>query len=224
VTRPAPRNAAIRGEPRSVGSARARDPLSREVRLLGALLGQVIAEQEGPAALLLVERVRGLAIALRRRQEARRTRRILDQTLVRRYDVGSSRARPRLQRLLPAQSHWAEEKERALRTFSGVVARRGPQGGRLIERVVLFACKPLPSWPPPDLMDRAALVERNRGAGDLDGPGSPPTRDARRRNVLIALRRDLRPSSTVRTTPRLTPDRTTREGPASGLREEIRVL
>ncbi|HYN47970.1 MAG TPA: phosphoenolpyruvate carboxylase, partial [Candidatus Nanopelagicales bacterium] len=50
-----------------MGTARARDPLAREVRLLGALLGQVIAEQEGAAALDLVERVRGRAIALRRR-------------------------------------------------------------------------------------------------------------------------------------------------------------
>jgi phosphoenolpyruvate carboxylase len=64
---PSSRNKAIRAEPRSVATARARDPLPREVRLLGALLGQVMAEQEGPAALDLVERVRGRAIALRRR-------------------------------------------------------------------------------------------------------------------------------------------------------------
>ena len=63
----APRqNVAVRAEPRSVGSSGARDPLAREVRLLGALLGQVIAEQEGEAALDLVERVRGRTIALRR--------------------------------------------------------------------------------------------------------------------------------------------------------------
>ncbi len=67
MPRPGPPNQAIRAEPRSVGTARARDPLAREVRLLGALLGQVIAEQEGPAALDLVERVRAHAIALRRR-------------------------------------------------------------------------------------------------------------------------------------------------------------
>ncbi|MFH0750883.1 MAG: phosphoenolpyruvate carboxylase [Chloroflexota bacterium] len=66
MPRPIQPNQAIRAEPRSVGTARARDPLAREVRLLGALLGQVIAEQEGPAALDLVERVRGRAIALRR--------------------------------------------------------------------------------------------------------------------------------------------------------------
>ena len=67
MPRSGPPNQAIRAEPRSVGTAHARDPLAREVRLLGALLGQVIAEQEGPAALDLVERVRGRAIALRRR-------------------------------------------------------------------------------------------------------------------------------------------------------------
>ncbi len=62
----AARNAAVRAEPRSLGSARARDPLAREVRLLGALLGQVLAEQEGAPALELVERVRERTIALRR--------------------------------------------------------------------------------------------------------------------------------------------------------------
>jgi phosphoenolpyruvate carboxylase len=49
-----------------VGLARARDPLAREVRLLEALLGEVLAEQEGPAAFELVERVRRRAVALRR--------------------------------------------------------------------------------------------------------------------------------------------------------------
>ena len=63
VARP---NVAVRAEPRSVGSAGARDPLTREVRLLGALLGQVLAEQEGAPALELVERVRERTIALRR--------------------------------------------------------------------------------------------------------------------------------------------------------------
>jgi len=66
MARSAAPNPARRAEPRSIGTARARDPLAREVRLLGALLGQVIAEQEGPAALDLVERVRGRAIAVRR--------------------------------------------------------------------------------------------------------------------------------------------------------------
>ncbi len=58
-------NPAVRAEPRSIGSAGAQDPLRVEVRLLGALLGQVLVEQGGPELLELVERVRGRAIALR---------------------------------------------------------------------------------------------------------------------------------------------------------------
>jgi phosphoenolpyruvate carboxylase len=53
---------ARRAEPRSIGSAGARDPLAREVKLLGALLGQVIVEQEGPELFELVEQLRRAAI------------------------------------------------------------------------------------------------------------------------------------------------------------------
>ena len=59
-------NAAVRAEPRGVGTFGARDPLAREVKLLGALLGQVIVEQEGADALDLVEQVRRATIAIRR--------------------------------------------------------------------------------------------------------------------------------------------------------------
>jgi phosphoenolpyruvate carboxylase len=58
-------NAAVRAEPKAVGSAGSADPLSREVKLFGALLGQVIAEQGGPAMLELVERCRVASIAFR---------------------------------------------------------------------------------------------------------------------------------------------------------------
>ncbi|HKF86005.1 MAG TPA: phosphoenolpyruvate carboxylase [Candidatus Limnocylindrales bacterium] len=60
------RFAAIAAEPPGPGFGRARDPLAREVRLLGALLGQVIAEQAGPELFELVERIRRRTIALRR--------------------------------------------------------------------------------------------------------------------------------------------------------------
>ena len=60
------RNPAVRAEPRGIGTAGARDPLSREVKLLGALLGQVIVEQQGEAFLGLVERVRRATIEQRR--------------------------------------------------------------------------------------------------------------------------------------------------------------
>src|SRR3954449_8249027 len=66
VRRSRNQNAADRAEPRGVGTFGARDPLAREVKLLGALLGQVIVEQAGGDALDLVERVRRQTIALRR--------------------------------------------------------------------------------------------------------------------------------------------------------------
>jgi phosphoenolpyruvate carboxylase len=59
------KNAATGAEPPAAGSAGARDPLAREVKLLGALLGQVIAEQGGPKLLELVERCRLRSIAYR---------------------------------------------------------------------------------------------------------------------------------------------------------------
>ena len=57
---------ARRAGPRGIGSAGARDPLAREVKLLGALLGQVIVEQEGPELFQLVEQLRRAAIRGRR--------------------------------------------------------------------------------------------------------------------------------------------------------------
>jgi len=67
TTRPtAEPNDAVRAEPVGTGTGRARDPLALEVRLLGSLLGQVIAEQAGRELLDLVERVRRTTIRLRR--------------------------------------------------------------------------------------------------------------------------------------------------------------
>ena len=62
-------NVAVRAEPTSVGTSRARDRLALEIRLLGALLGQVIAEQAGVELLDLVERVRRTTIRLRREDD-----------------------------------------------------------------------------------------------------------------------------------------------------------
>jgi phosphoenolpyruvate carboxylase len=57
---------AVAAEPPGPGIGRARDPLAHEVRLLGSLLGQVIAEQAGPELFAVVERIRRRTIALRR--------------------------------------------------------------------------------------------------------------------------------------------------------------
>jgi phosphoenolpyruvate carboxylase len=53
---------ARRAEPKGIGSAGARDLLAREVKLVGALLGQVIVEQEGEELFELVEQLRRTAI------------------------------------------------------------------------------------------------------------------------------------------------------------------
>ncbi len=63
------RRSARAAEPAGIGSARARDPLALEVRLLGALLGQVITEQAGEAIYDLVERLRLAAIAFRQDEQ-----------------------------------------------------------------------------------------------------------------------------------------------------------
>ena len=56
-----------RAEPRSFGTSGTRNVLAREVRLLGALLGEIIVEQAGEEVFELVEVTRQHAIAARRR-------------------------------------------------------------------------------------------------------------------------------------------------------------
>ncbi|HEX3266134.1 MAG TPA: phosphoenolpyruvate carboxylase [Candidatus Limnocylindrales bacterium] len=56
-----------RAEPRSIGTSGTRNILAREVRLLGALLGEIIVEQAGDVVFELVESTRQQAIAARRR-------------------------------------------------------------------------------------------------------------------------------------------------------------
>ena len=56
-----------RAEPRSIGTSGTRNVLAREVRLLGALLGEIIVEQAGDEVFDLVETTRQRAIAARRR-------------------------------------------------------------------------------------------------------------------------------------------------------------
>lgn len=66
-------DAAARAEPPLAGTGRRGDPLSHEIKLLGALLGQVITEQEGVDLFRLVERSRRRAIAARAGEPGQRT-------------------------------------------------------------------------------------------------------------------------------------------------------
>jgi phosphoenolpyruvate carboxylase len=70
---------AVAAEPGGIGTAGARNPLAVEVRLLGALLGQVIAEQAGPELFALVERIRHRTIALRRDDDPAERARLHDE-------------------------------------------------------------------------------------------------------------------------------------------------
>jgi phosphoenolpyruvate carboxylase len=180
VTRPRarPGSPAIRAEPRSVGSARARDPLAREVRLLGALLGQVIAEQDGPAALELVERVRALAIALRRREDAA-DRDALGAELAA-LDPAGLELLAHAFSVFFALANLAEEKERVreLRRRERA-AGRAPARGSMAEAVSRLATAGL---------DAGAIEARLAGLEIAPVLTAHPT-EARRRTVLLALRR-----------------------------------
>jgi phosphoenolpyruvate carboxylase len=107
------RNPAVRAEPRGIGTAGARDPLSREVKLLGALLGQVIVEQEGEPQLALVEEVRRATIELRRTGSAS-ARRTLDRRLDA-IDLPAAEILVRAFSLYFLLTNLAEEKQRVRR-------------------------------------------------------------------------------------------------------------
>ncbi|MEA2607783.1 MAG: phosphoenolpyruvate carboxylase, partial [Chloroflexota bacterium] len=81
---------AVAAEPGGIGTAGARDPLAVEVRLLGALLGQVISEQAGPELFDLVERIRRRTIALRRDDDPLERARLDDD--LRDLDLGAAEA------------------------------------------------------------------------------------------------------------------------------------
>jgi phosphoenolpyruvate carboxylase len=83
-------SAAVRAEPAGIGTSGAPDTLSAEVRLMGALLGQVVSEQAGPELFELVERVRRRTIALRHDDDPDERRR-LDEDLTG-LDLGSAEA------------------------------------------------------------------------------------------------------------------------------------
>ena len=85
-----------------IGTAGARDPLAVEVRLLGALLGQVITEQAGPELFELVERIRRRTIALRRDDDPLERARLDDELAGARPRRGRGGHR-RLRALLPAR-------------------------------------------------------------------------------------------------------------------------
>ena len=149
-------NPAVRAEPRGIGTARARDPLAREVKLLGALLGQIIVEQAGPDLLLLVERIRRGTIQLRRTggaEERRALARDLDAV-----DLPQAEVLIRAFSLYFQLANLAEEKQRVRRlrqrSRSGDTrhgrfdrrSRRAPARQRLLAPRARGSCSTSSRW------------------------------------------------------------------------------
>ena len=199
-----------RAEPAGIGSAGARDPLAREVRLLGALLGQVIIEQAGLDDYDAVERIRRRAIALRGGDDPlERDRQAADLDAL---DLGRTEAVVSAFSLYFQLVNLAEARGR-VRTLRR--RERAARDGLLDDSL-------------------AEAVARRRGAGDDDATldaafarlrispvlTAHPT-EARRRTTLVALRRCARLLERLDDA-RLTPseDREIRRR----LREEITIL
>ncbi len=203
-------SAAVAAEPGGIGTAGARDPLAVEVRLLGALLGQVIAEQAGPELFALVERIRRRAIALRRDDDPQDRARLDDD--LRDLDLESAEAVIGAFGLYFALVNLAEAhgRVRALRR-----RERAARDGVLDDSVAdaIGQLRRL-GWTDADLQ---AAVARLAVSPVLT---AHPT-EARRRTVLVALRRCGALLEQL-DDPRLTPsqDRDVRRG----LREEITLL
>jgi phosphoenolpyruvate carboxylase len=173
-----PHNDAIRAEPPLV-AGRGRDPLAREVRLLGSILGQTLVEQEGPELLALVESVRRASISARREGDPAARSRL--ETLLDGLDLDGAERLARAFSLYFQLTNVAEERARVRRH-------------RLAERALPPDAVPL------DSADAAVLELAAAGRGRDEVAAlvarlaiSPvmtahPT-EARRRTLLVAVRR-----------------------------------
>ena len=160
-----------------IGTSGARDPLSREVKLLGSLLGQVIAEQAGEDLLHLVERVRELTIDIRATGSATRQRGL--------RAILEGLSDEQLEDLIKAFSLYfhltnlAEEKHRVRRVRKRArTASAGGQEGSVEEAVRRLLREDDPA------RNRALIDELSIGLVLTAHPT-----EARRRTMLVALRR-----------------------------------
>ena len=181
------RFAAVAAEPAGPGIGRTRDPIAREVRLLGALLGQVIAEQGGPELFALVERIRRLAITLHRGDATAFLEPGMDADLERvrltaeiaALDLGRAAAVAKAFTLYFQMVNLAEERERirVLRTRARR-ARGDAIGDSIGEAVHLLAAT-----------RGASGVEAILGRVVVHSVLTAHPTEARRRTLLVALRR-----------------------------------
>jgi len=205
---------AVAAEPRGPGVASARDPLAREVRLLGALLGQVIAEQAGPELFELVERVRRRTIGLRRgpvlAAEERDAERDHLTAELAALDLGEAAAVASAFSLYFQLVNLAEERQRVRTLRRRARSAKGALDESIDEAVGILRRTH-------DSVGIQALVDR---LAVLPVLTAHPT-EARRRTLLLALRR------VERLMEQLDDARTTREEDLDlrrRLREEITIL
>ena len=194
-------------EPAGIGTAGARDPLAAEVRLLGALLGQVISEQAGPELFVLVERVRRRTIALRRDDDPHERARLDDD--LRDLDLGSAEAVIGAFALYFALVNLAEahgrvralrRRERAARDgilddsiaeAIGRLRRLGRTDTELLEAIGRLAISPVLTAHPTEARRRTVLVALRRCGTlleRLDDPRLTPSQD---REVRRRLREEI---------------------------------
>ena len=201
-------NPAVEAEPAGIGSSSAPDSLSREVRLLGSLLGQVIAEQAGEEILDIVERVRKLTIDIRKNPSTTRQkglRAILEEL-----------PREQLEPVIKSFSLYfhltnlAEEKHRVRRVRKRARTTPGGQEGS-----IEAAVRKLLEEDEPDAI-RELLDSLSIGLVLTAHPT-----EARRRTVLVALRRTFELIDRL-DDPRLTPNE--ESDIRRRLREEISLL
>ena len=194
---------------------RARDPLAREVRLLGALLGQVIAEQAGAELFATVERIRRRTIALRRgdpdsrfQPDVERDRLAAD---IAGLDVPRAAAVAKAFTLYFQLVNLAEERHR----IRALRARARRARGRAVEESIGEAVAQLAQT-----HGRARVEAMVRGLVVNPVLTAHPT-EARRRTLLVALRR-IRRLLDALDDPLTTPDEDA--DLRRRLREEITIL
>ena len=203
-------SAAVRAEPSSIGSAGARDPLAAEVRLLGALLGQVITEQAGTELFELVERVRKRMIALRRADDPLEREQLADELAS--LDLDRAESVIRAFSLYFQLVNLAEERQRV----RSLARRARASRTGVLDRSLADAIRRLRNMGRTEAeLDHA--IERLAISPVLT---AHPT-EARRRTLLVALRRLARLLERL-DDPRLTPGE---DGEIRRrLREEITIL
>jgi phosphoenolpyruvate carboxylase len=203
-------NPAVRAEPAGIGTAGARDPLAREVKLLGSLLGQVIAEQAGEPLLARIEAIREQAKSNRRAPDGSAPLAVVEG--LEQLDLATIESIIRAFGLYFQVINVAEERDRVRSLRRRERAARGaPLENSLaaaIDRLVADGTPP------------AMLRELVAGLSVTPVLTAHPT-EARRRTLLLALRRVARLVDQL-DDPRLTPgeDADLRRR----LREEVTLL